>query len=478
MGKAMTEEVHLLGEGELEFETPGGKVSLKVSEEALTPYGGLVPWAAFCRHTGIMEKLEGSCPVKRTSPNAAPTYDVLQSFFLTAVTDGRRFVHVQRLREDPSLCELFGMKSVVSDDTIRRFFASMDREQSARWTREAGERVWRALPERIILDWDSTVQTKYGHQEGAQAGYNPTKPGRRSFHPLVAVAAGTRLCAAYRFRSGDTVTSTQWAKAAEEALAGTCGRQVWLHRGDIGLGQEPVMAWHEQAPGRPAYLFKLKLTANVKRAMARVREEDWQGPGKQGLWQVAEARVRLPAWSSERRVVFARKLQGPVPANAQACFWTENKHELAAYATSLPPAQCNAWQIQALYRDRGDAENVFDELKNQWGFNGFCAKKSRVSALAAQLLLLVYNLWCLFSRLLEPGRHIEASGSRRWFMIIGAKLVKSGRKTTLLISAQGAWWQQLKHSYQRVLLWLRSTAPQLDLLFSPAPSSPSLNCGI
>jgi hypothetical protein len=24
-----------------------------------------------------------------------------------------------------------------------------------------------------------------------------------------------------------------------------------------------------------------------------------------------------------------------------------------------------------LYRDRADAENVFDELKNQWGWGGF-----------------------------------------------------------------------------------------------------------
>ncbi len=236
-------------------------------------------------------------------------------------------MHVQRLREDPSLCELFGMKAVVSDDTIRRFFASIDREQSAGWVRAAEERLWKALPERLILDWDSTVQTKYGHQEGAQVGYNPTKPGRCSFHPLVAVATGTRLCAAYRFRSGNTVTSTQWSKAAQEALANTYGRQVWLNRGDIGLGQDPVMAWHEQAPGRPAYLFKLKLTANVKRAMASVREDDWHGPGKQGVWQVAEARVRLPSWTCERRGVFARKLQGPMPANAQARFWTEHKYE-------------------------------------------------------------------------------------------------------------------------------------------------------
>jgi hypothetical protein len=31
-----------------------------------------------------------------------------------------------------------------------------------------------------------------------------------------------------------------------------------------------------------------------------------------------------------------------------------------------------------LYRQRADAENVFDELKNQWGFAGFCAQKAAV----------------------------------------------------------------------------------------------------
>jgi hypothetical protein len=62
-----------------------------VTDDALTPYGGLVPWAAFTKHLGIAENLAADCPVTRTSPNAAPVYDVIQSFMLTALTDGRRF---------------------------------------------------------------------------------------------------------------------------------------------------------------------------------------------------------------------------------------------------------------------------------------------------------------------------------------------------------------------------------------------------
>lgn len=455
--------VHPTGEADFVFRTAGGPVSLRTTTDALTPYGGLVPWAAFARHAGIVERLAATCPAQRTSPNAKPVHDILHSFLLTALVDGRRFAHVERLREDPTVTELFGMQSVVGDDTIKRLFGSIDEAAGAAWVAQASAPIWGALPERLILDWDSTVQTKYGHQEGAARGYNPVKPGRKSFHPLVAVGAGTRLCAAYRFRSGDTVTATQWQAAMEDAQATLGGRQVWLNRGDLGLGHEAIMAWHEAAPARPKYLFKLKLTANVRRALHALPETAWQGPGEAGLWQVAEARVRLPGWSAERRVVFARKLQGDTPALAQGQFWRQVKHELAAYVTNLDEPTANAWQVQTLYRERADAENVFDELKNQWGFNGFCARSRRVSALAARLLLLVYNLWSLFVRLLEPTRHVEAAGSRRWFLVIAARLVESGRQKTLQVSVQGRWWEQLKTGYTRVAQWLASTAPQLKI---------------
>ena len=84
--------------------------------------------------------------------------------------------------------------------------------------------------------------------------------------------------------------------------------RIRLNRGDLGLGHEGIMASPEQTPGSPQFLFKLKLTRNVRRALAMVRDEAWQGPAAAGVWQVAEARVQLPTWSRKRRVVFARKL--------------------------------------------------------------------------------------------------------------------------------------------------------------------------
>lgn len=60
------------GEGVFSFPTHGGRVRLSTTEDALTPFGALVPWAAFTKHLNIVEDLAAACPVQRTSPNAAP----------------------------------------------------------------------------------------------------------------------------------------------------------------------------------------------------------------------------------------------------------------------------------------------------------------------------------------------------------------------------------------------------------------------
>jgi len=41
----------------------------------------------------------------------------------------------------------------------------------------------------ITLDFDSTVVTRNGQQEGACRGYNPVRHGRASHHPLLAFIA-------------------------------------------------------------------------------------------------------------------------------------------------------------------------------------------------------------------------------------------------------------------------------------------------
>jgi len=166
-----------------------------------------------------------------------------------------------------------------------------------------------------------------------------------------------------------------------------------------------------------------------------------------------------------RRVIFTRTLLGVIRAATNSEFWDRNKHEFAVYVTNLPES-FNGWQIQELYNKRADTENVFDELKNQWGFSGFCARSKATTSLAARLRLLVYNLWVLFVRFIVPHKHTEAKRGRRWFLLIAARLVQSGRQKELQVSIKGGWADQLRTGYTRITDWIRTTAPQLKYQMS------------
>jgi len=321
------------------------------------------------------------------------------------------------------------------------------------------------------------VETRYGHQEDAVVGYNPHKRGRPSHHPLLAVVAGTRLCPYYRWRPGDSHTAGEWKEAMAECLDWLgAEHRPWLNRGDIGFGCEDICAWHEERPGRPHYLFKLRMTRKLREAMAAIPEEAWQGKAEHGVLQMAEAKVKLSGWSRERRVIFGRRLQGVVPAKEAGAFWDIVKHEYEAYVTDLGVEEANGWQVIDLYRKRADTENVFDELKNHWGLGGFCCRSRVATEMAARVVLLTYNLWNLFLRLLEPGRHVEAFQGRRWFLLIAARLVKSGGSRTVRISVADEWRRIVTDGYKRVGAWLVSTAPQLGWE-GGRRGLPALSCG-
>ena len=96
------------------------------------------------------------------------------------------------------------------------------------------------------------------------------------------------------------------------------------------------------------------------------------------------------------------------------CFWADAQPgtgvwEFAVLATSL---DLEVRSVAQLYRDRADAENAFDELKNQWGWGGFTTRDLKRCQHMARLIALIYNWWSLFVRLADPDHHREAITSR------------------------------------------------------------------
>lgn len=86
------------------------------------------------------------------------------------------------------------------------------------------------------------------------------------------------------------------------------------------------------------------------------------------------------------------------------------------------------------YRDRADAENCFDELKNQWGWNGYTSRRLASSRLMANLVALFYNWWNLYLRFYDEEHHREAIRTRPMLMSGVGRQIQSGGRRTVKVS--------------------------------------------
>lgn len=119
---------------------------------------------------------------------------------------------------------LFGWESVPDPTTFGRF-ARRAGEEGARIVDEALRSAVRArwdaaggVPPVVMLIFDSTVVQRYGvKQAGAVKGYNPTKKGRTSHHPLLAFL-DTGDCMGVRWRPGNANTAAGFEEWVEEVV--------------------------------------------------------------------------------------------------------------------------------------------------------------------------------------------------------------------------------------------------------------------
>jgi len=108
-------------------------------------------------------------------------------------------------------------------------------------------------------------------------------------------------------------------------------------------------------------------------------------------------------------------------------------YEYAVLVTTAPVEQVLSGA--QLYRDRADAENIFDEMKNPWGWTGFTTQDLARCQLMARINALVFNGWSLYTRLALPGKHTEATTSRPLLVYGLAKKTRHGQQTRLTVTS-------------------------------------------
>ncbi|HEY9247707.1 MAG: transposase [Verrucomicrobiota bacterium] len=447
--------------------------------------GALVFFTQYLAATGAFDALIADTPLRYASNRAHTPRDVLGTLLLGMLSGHYRYAHLAALRGDDIAPRLLGLDAIVSEDCVRRALRRIDANEGRDWLRRHLDQSCHAfLDAKWVLDIDATIKPVYGRQEGATHGYNPHKPGRPSHAYHTYWIASLRLCLDVEVHPGDKSAAGHgfdglWSLIDRLPAA----RRPHLLRGDCAYGQEALLCEAERRGLN--YLCKLRRTAKARGLVAdleRATTTGWTDAG-QG-WQGAEGHLRLHGWSRTRRVLVLRRrlndqkhprarrrlareqarhgLFLSVP-DAAACEPVIYEHQILV--TNLP---YEILTLAALYRERGDAENPFDELKNQWSWSGFTTHDLRSCQHAARLAALAYNWWTLYHRLLQPGQHHEAVSTRPRLLFGAARQSEHAGQRRLDVRLSHAEAPRLQEIIKQLAKWLQTllrsaeqwTAPQ------------------
>lgn len=467
------------------IDTFAGKIHVKWVPEAAVSSLGLMPYfIEFLKTSGRFDKWVEDCPLHYSSGNAPEKRNILGTVLLSVLCGHWRYAHISAIRGDGVNPALLGMTSVASEDSVRRGMKSMDEEASGDWMKQHLKASYEPLlQEPWILDVDSTVKPLYGQQEDAKVGYNPTKPGRPSHAYHSYLAANIRMVLDMEVQAGNQTAPLFAQPGLWSFLDGLAERErPVLLRGDSHWGAEKAMVGAEER--KIGFLFKLKQSVNVKRLIGQIfMKEGWEEAGQN--WQGRREVLQLAGWSKERQVVVLRRALPDKVAKEAGNKGGKKSQRKAAQQMSLDLEEEVTYQgvqyeyvvlvtsltdgilsVAQHYRDRGDAENNFDELKNQWGWAGFTTKDRKRCQIMGRIVALVHNWWTIFMRLAIPEKHAEAITARPLALHGIARQTRHGNQTTVEITsthAEGAKIADILTKVSAFLKRIKTTAEQLSL---------------
>jgi len=463
----------------LSVDTFNGKVHIEWDPEgALTQLGQLPFFIQFLKAGHLFEPWVQNCPLQYTSNNASRAVDVLGSILLSVLSGHHRYVHIMALAGERINSELLGMSKVVSNDSVRRALERIDDAAGIGWLQHHLNYSYAPLlVNPWILDIDVTIKTVYGRQEGAEVGYNPHKPGRPSHTYHTYIMANVRLVLEVEVQSGKRGAAKHSAPGLWSFLERQ-PRASWPHliRGDADWGQENILREAEQR--NVDYLFRIRKTKYAIKLLHQLHFQSGWTRTVDG-WEAIEHTLKLTTWTKERRVVVVRRRvkdkeapPGGIPAlthGQQAFDFVEPKEKFSEYeyAILVTSLTHEVVAIAQLYRDRADCENVFDEIKNQWGWGGYVTQDLKRCRFIARIVALVYNWWTLFARLADPDKHTEAITSRPLLLHGVGRQTKHAGQTRITITTHHGKESKVKQAYERITEFftkLKAVAQQLTPL--------------
>lgn len=344
---------------------------------------------------------------------------------------------------DDALRALFDWDGLAHGSTFGRRLKCFTWRHNLDLQQVLGDLYQRLGPEgKRLFAIDSTVVTVFGTAQGARRGYNPHKPGRLSYHPLLAVDVDARAVIDGFLRSGCASSGNGLEDFIHKIIADVeSAPQDIIFRLDKGLCSGHALDTVEQLGC--GYVAKFKLTQRVAARISKISK--WRSIGK-GIF-AANFRYQPCGWKRARRFVVIERNQVPTkdPMQLQLFDLMEGRYEVICTNQRLKAE--NIWH---LYNRGAVVEQVIDELKNDLSATGIRTDSFWANDALFITGLIAYNLLNCIRRIALPKTYRTARLKRISFLFfqLGANVVHRSR----------GLWVKIGRDYPLRLIFYRALA--------------------
>lgn len=425
---------------------------VEFTNKKISPWGGIHLLKSIYEKCELREFLNELELPKRGSNRGYDSVEIIESFLVSVVLGAKRLAHCGMLRSDEVVSEIFDWKKgSPSASTFCRFFKKFDKELNQKTFPKIQKKIFEQVGlEKMTVDIDSTVITRYGKQENASKGYNPGNKGKHSHLPIMAFCADLNMVLNTWMRPGASGDCRDMPDFLDELFEIISRDKIGLIRMDSGFYSGLIMSKLEATDNPVNYISKAKLHPKLKEQIYEIK--NWHTPDEKSIYQYSEIIYYGVNWKKARRIVVSRKRKNTKKLSKNKELFEElveqESYEYYAFVTN---SKLSCEMIHSLYNKRGDCENIIKELKYDYSIEGFALQGFYPMEAACRFTMLAYNLMVLFKQSVITSKHSPRLSTMKFQCIaLGCYIVKNGRNKMLKISAAAKRRHFLQKVFEKV----------------------------
>jgi hypothetical protein len=332
-------------------------VKLAFNHGGLTHYGGAFFFHEFLRVLQIRNFLALRLRWSRRHYHYSISQMIL-ALMWPLVLGLDRIEAASLLRSNGTFQFLTGLPNFPDPQTLRRFMLAASDEFYHQLVRANDQLLQLLIHEpssrsRLIFDFDSTVLTTFGRQEGAERGYNPVHRGRRSYQPLLCVEAGSAHVWSAILRAGNAdphAGTAELLQSTSQNLA--AGIREFRVRADAGFYNDDFLTALED--NQAEYAVVAKVYSPIRRLLPGL---SYHAVNRN--WEMGEFLYRALSWSEPRKHVVARRLIEDT--GTEPTLFTLGRYQYRCWVTNLELTPRAIWHF---YDGRAAIETRIKELRH------------------------------------------------------------------------------------------------------------------